>query len=103
MIGTRRPGLFSERGLDLVGSLFEQLLGAAERDADVALALRTEDRTRREEDVGLLHHLIRGLEVTFLPKKLFQVLIHIRKIAILHWKCKETIKFSLYEPMFIYF
>jgi hypothetical protein len=34
---------------------------------------------------------------------LFQVLIHIRKIAILHWKCKETIKFSLYEPMFIYF
>ena len=48
--------------LDRVRCLFEQFGRTAERDADVALAFAAENRARREEDVALLHHLVRKLE-----------------------------------------
>ena len=58
--------LLAESDLDLVGGLFQQLLGAAEGDADVVLALRSEDSAGGQEHVGLLHHLVRECEAVAL-------------------------------------
>ena len=52
--------------LDRVRCLFEQFGRTAERDADVAVALRTEDAAGGQEHVGLLHHLVRECEAVAL-------------------------------------
>ena len=62
------PDYFSELGLDVFRRLLQQLLWAAERDADVTLALRAEDAARSQEHVALVHHLVRECETVTLVR-----------------------------------
>ena len=58
--------LFVQFGFYVVCCLFKQFGRAAERNADIALALASEDSARGEEYVALLHYLVRESEAVAL-------------------------------------